>query len=84
MERRVPPSERKIAGATLTVSTNGGFSVTHNRDYIGYLHASVGDQFRVYRRMINEMDIFLGRFNLEDGVRAILHASGRPILEEAV
>ncbi len=45
MERRVPGGQREIAGAVLTLSTMGGFSVTHQSDYVGYLHASVGDQF---------------------------------------
>lgn len=79
MERRVPPSERKIAGATLAVSTMGGYSVTHKGVYIGYLHASVGDQFHAYRRMTNEMDSYLGKFGLEDGVRRIVQASGREL-----
>lgn len=79
MERRVPGERLEIAGAVLTVSTMGGYSVTHRGDYVGYLHASVGDQFNVYRRKVNEMDDWLGRYRLEDGVKAILRACGRRV-----
>jgi hypothetical protein len=63
----------------LTLSTMGGYSVTHPSDYVGYLHASVGDQFNVYRRKVNEMDDWLGKYRLEDGVKAILRACGRTV-----
>jgi hypothetical protein len=62
MERRVPGGQREIAGAVLTLSTMGGYSVTHRSDYLGYLHASVGDQFNVYRRKANAMDDWLGKY----------------------
>jgi hypothetical protein len=81
MERRVPGGQREIAGAVLTVSTRGGYSVTHRSDYVGYLHASVGDQFNVYRRKVNAMDDWLGKYRLEDGVKAILRACGRKVDE---
>lgn len=81
MERRVPGGQREIAGAVLTVSTMGGFSVTHRDAYVGYLHASVGDKFNVYRRKINATDDWLGKYRLEDGVKAILHACGRAVDE---
>lgn len=79
MERRAPEGQREIAGAILTVSTKGGYSVTHRSDYVGYLHASVGDQFNVYRRKINQLDDWLGKYRLEEGVKAILHACGRMV-----
>jgi hypothetical protein len=81
VERRVPGGRREIAGAVLTLSTMGGFSVTHRSDYLGYLHASVGDQFNVYRRKVNDMDDWLGKFRLEEGVKAILRACGRTVEE---
>jgi hypothetical protein len=80
-QRRVPGGQREIAGAVLTLSTMGGYSVTHRSDYVGYLHASVGDQFNVYRRKVNEMDDWLGKYRLEEGVKAILRACGQPVDE---
>ncbi len=79
MERRVPGGQREIAGAVLSLSTMGGFSVIHGSDYVGYLHASVGDQFNVYRRKVNATDDWLGKYRLEDGVKAILRACGRTV-----
>ncbi|MEV4708690.1 hypothetical protein [Actinoplanes sp. NPDC049316] len=55
----------------------GGYSVTHDNDYVGYLHATVGDQFNVYRRKVHDADDWLGKFRLEDGVKAILRACDR-------
>jgi hypothetical protein len=81
MERRVPGGQREIAGALLTVSTMGGYSVTHRSDYVGYLHASVGDKFNVYQRKANAQDDWLGKYRLEDGVKAILRACGRTVDE---
>ena len=81
MERRVPGGQREIAGAVLTLSTMGGFSVTHRSVYVGYLHASVGDRFNVYRRKADEMDDWLGKYRLEEGVKAILRACGRTVEE---
>jgi hypothetical protein len=77
VERRVPGGRREIAGAVLTRSTMGGYSVTHRGDYVGYLHASIGDQFNAYRRKVNETDDWLGKYRLEDGVKAIPRACGR-------
>ena len=79
MERRVPGGQREIAGAVLTLSTMGGYSVTHRNDYLGYLHASVGDQFNAYRRKANAMDDWLGKYRLEEGVKAILRACDRVV-----
>lgn len=75
--RRVPPGERHIAGARLVTSTSGGYSVCLGDDYLGYVHASMGDQWRAYRRRVNELDDYLGRMGIEDAVRAILRAAGR-------
>jgi hypothetical protein len=79
MERRVPGGQREIAGAVLNLSTVGGFSVTHRSVYVGYLHASVGDRFNVYRRKVNDVDDWLGKYPLEEGVKAILRACGRTV-----
>ena len=81
MERRIPGSQREIAGAVLTVSTMGGFSVTHQSNYVGYLHASVGDQFNVYRRKVNAVDDWLGKYRLEEGVKVILRSCGLAVEE---
>ena len=45
MCRRIQSSTCEIAGATLTVSTSGGYSVSFKGAYIGYIHASLGDQW---------------------------------------
>lgn len=63
------------------MSTMGGYSVTHEDDYLGYLHM-VEDQFNAYRRKTGEADDWLGLFGLEDGVKAILHACGRTVPEQ--
>jgi hypothetical protein len=46
-----------------------------------FQEASVGDQFNVYRRKVNEMDDWLGKYRLDEGVKAILHPCGRPVDE---
>lgn len=80
MARRVPPSEREVYGARLVRSTEGGYSVLIGRAYLGYIHASVGDQWNVYRRMINQLDDHLGRVSGQDeAVRRILIACGRVV-----
>jgi hypothetical protein len=83
MQRRVPPSEQRIAGALLVRSTSGGYSIMHAGDYIGYVHASVGNQWNAYRRMTNELDTHLGRLSIEEAVRAVLRSCGRVNREEA-
>jgi hypothetical protein len=75
VDRRVPPGSREIAGATLTVSTMGGYSVLCGGEYIGYIHATVGDQWNAYTRRVGEMDEHLGRFGQEDAVRRIVLAA---------
>ena len=81
MERRVPPGEREIAGATLTVSTMGGYSVVRDGDYIGWIHASVGDQWNAYVRRPGTSGDLLGRYGQEEAVRAIVEAwnAGAPL-----
>lgn len=74
MERRVPPSSRMIAGATLTVSTMGGYSVHLGGTYIGYIHASVGDQWNAYVRRLDNLDDHLGRFTQDRAVQQIVES----------
>jgi hypothetical protein len=76
VQRRVPASERAIHGATLVVSTMGGYSVIDHGAYLGYLHASLGDKFNVYRHRREQMDEHLGKATIEDGVLMILIAAG--------
>ena len=83
MERRVPFSTREIAGATLTTSTMGGYSVEVDGRYVGYMHASQGDQFNAYRRVPGADDCWLGTYVEEDAVRAIMGAVGLTAPDEA-
>ena len=83
MERRVPSSTREIAGATLTVSTMGGYSVLVDGDYIGFMHAAQGNLFNAYQRVPGETGNWLGKFAAEDAVRAIMGACGRAPMKAA-
>jgi hypothetical protein len=76
VERRIPPSEREVAGAKLVVSKMGGYTVAHDGDYIGWIHASVGDQWNAYVRRSGTTGDLLGRFRQEEAVRAIVGAWG--------
>ncbi|MEU8820750.1 hypothetical protein [Actinoplanes sp. NPDC048796] len=71
MERRVPLNSRRIAGATLTVSTMGGYSVTLDGTDIGYIHAGVSDDWHAYRRRPGQPDEYLGHFAMEEAVGRI-------------
>lgn len=81
MDLRVPSSRRTILGATLTVSTVNGWSVSIGNDYLGYLHASIGNRFNAYRRRRSQPDEWLCKADLVEGVRSILLASGKTIGE---
>lgn len=76
MERRVPSSTREIAGATLTISTRGGYSVLVGDRYVGYMHAAHGNRFNAYQRVPGGTDTWLGKYVEEDAVRAIVDACG--------
>jgi hypothetical protein len=76
-EHRFQPRSVKIAGATLVVSATNGYSVIHDGDYLGYIHASVGGQWNAYQRHEDRADDHLGRFTQEEAVRSIMRASGR-------
>jgi hypothetical protein len=77
VERRVPSRTREIAGATLTISTMGGYSVVVDGDYIGFMHAAQGNMFNAYQRVPGGTGNWLGKFVEEDAVDAILKACGR-------
>lgn len=75
MDRRVPRGHREIVpGVALTVSTMGGYSIDRDGDYIGWIHASVGDQWNAYVRRPGTSGDFVGRFGQQDAVKAIMTA----------
>lgn len=75
MERRIPPERREILpGVTLKVSVMGGYSVERASDYIGWIHASIGDRWNAYVRRPGTSGDFLGRYAQEEAVRAIVEA----------
>ncbi|GIF01115.1 hypothetical protein [Paractinoplanes rishiriensis] len=74
VEHRVQPHTCEIAGATLTVSTSNGYSVIYRGDYVGYIHASLGDRWNAYRRRLGTPDDHLGKFGQEEAVRRIVRA----------
>ena len=76
MERRIPSSTQKISGATLTISTMGGFSVEIDGRYIGFMHATHGALFNAYERVPGERGNWLGQYPKEGAVHAIMRASG--------
>jgi hypothetical protein len=78
LEHRVAPSSREILpGIRLEVSTVGGYSVTHDGAYIGWIHASVGDRWNAYQHIPGDpLGEHLGRFNQTEAVRRIA-AAGR-------
>lgn len=75
MERRVPPAEREfLPGVVLKVSVMGGYSVERESDYIGWIHASIGDRWSAYVRRPGTSGDHLGRFTQEEAVKAIVTA----------
>lgn len=75
MERRVPPVKREILpGITLSVSVLGGYSVEREGDYIGWIHASIGDRWNAYVRRPGATGDLLGRYAQDEAVRAIVTA----------
>ena len=67
-------------GVTLTHSPLGGYEVEWNGNFIGWIHASVGDRWNAYVRSATEGDpgTPLGRFTQNEAVRQIATASGWP------
>ncbi|MEU4244250.1 hypothetical protein [Actinoplanes sp. NPDC026619] len=83
-DRQVLPRTREIAGATLTVSTSGGYSVLYEGVYIGYIHASFGDRWNAYVRRVRALDDYLGKLGQEEAVRRIIGAYRGNAGEKAV
>jgi hypothetical protein len=83
LERRVPSSTRTVHGATLTMSTMGGYSVTHEGDYLGFIHAAQGSLWNTYLRVPDDSADWLGKLRQDDAVLAILRAAGRATEEAA-
>ncbi|GAA2886919.1 hypothetical protein Acy02nite_24330 [Actinoplanes cyaneus] len=82
MERRVPPTKREfMPGVVLKVSVMGGYSVERENDYIGWIHASIGDRWSAYVRRPGTSGDLLGRFTQEEAVKAIVVAwdEGAPL-----
>jgi hypothetical protein len=78
MESRVPTSERVSDGVTLERTASGGYAVKWSGQFIGWIHATVGDRWNAYLRPIKdcEPEITLGRFRRDDAVRRIAVAAG--------
>jgi len=75
VDRRVLAAEREIEpGLTLAVSTTSGYSVHRGADYIGWIHASVGDRWQAYVRVPGGLGRHLGKLRQDDAVRAIARA----------
>lgn len=75
MERRVLPAKREfLPGVVLKVSVMGGYSVEREGEYIGWIHASIGDQWTAYVRRPGTSGDLLGRFKQEVAVKAIAAA----------
>lgn len=47
----VSPRTREVGGAILAVRTSNGYVVLRGNDYLGFLHASLGDQWNAYLRV---------------------------------
>jgi hypothetical protein len=73
MERRIPPAKREVLpGVILKVSVMGGYSVEREGDYIGWIHASIGDRWSAYVRRPGTSGELLGRYTQEEAVKAIV------------
>jgi hypothetical protein len=78
MDRRLPLAEREVLpGVTLVRSTDGGLSVHQDGQYIGFIHASFGDQWNAYLRVPGNGGQYLGRFRQDEAVRRIVVAQDR-------
>ncbi|GIE88663.1 hypothetical protein [Actinoplanes regularis] len=75
MDRRVPPAKREVLpGVTLTVSVMGGYSIERDGEYIGWIHASVGDHWNAYVRRLGSSGDPLGRYPQDEAVRVVVVA----------
>lgn len=81
MERRVPPAKHEVLPrVTLTMSVIGGYSIERDGDYIGWIHASLGDRWNAYVRRPGTGGDLVGRFVREEAVSAIMAAWDRATL----
>jgi hypothetical protein len=75
VKHRVASAEREVLpGIVLKVSVMGGYSVEREGDYIGWIHAGVGDQWNAYVRRPGSAGDCVGRFSQEEAVKAIAAA----------
>jgi hypothetical protein len=75
VERRVPAAMREISpGVVLKASVMGGYSIERDGDYIGWIHASIGDRWSAYVRRPGTSGDLLGRYTQDDAVKAIVTA----------
>ncbi|GGN75446.1 hypothetical protein GCM10010112_46670 [Actinoplanes lobatus] len=75
MERSVLPAKREILpGVILKVSVMGGYSVEREDDYIGWIHAGIGDRWSAYVRRPGTSGELLGRYTQDEAVKAIVSA----------
>ncbi|WIM97582.1 hypothetical protein ACTOB_001115 [Actinoplanes oblitus] len=63
-----------LPGVTLTVSVMGGYSIERDGEYIGWIHASLGDRWNAYVRRPGSSGDLVGRYAQDDAVRAIVAA----------
>ncbi|WP_221326906.1 hypothetical protein [Actinoplanes sp. L3-i22] len=63
-----------MSSVILKVSVMGGYSVEPEGDYIGWIHASVGDRWSPYVRRPGTSGDLLGRFTQEEAVKVIVTA----------
>jgi hypothetical protein len=75
MDRGVPPAKREVSpGVILKVSVMGGYSVEREGDYIGWIHASIGDRWSAYVRRPGTSGGLLGAYTRDEAVKAIVSA----------
>lgn len=75
MERCVPSAKCEVPPrVTLTVSVIGGYSIARGGDYIGWIHAGLGDRWNAYVRRPGTGGDLVGRFVQEEAVTAIVAA----------
>ena len=83
MQQQATSAEREIHGAMLEASTMNGYSVHHNGDYLGFIHAAGNGRWHTYLRVHSAPDESLGTMlGQDDAVCAILVAAGRESSEE--
>ncbi|GIF08606.1 hypothetical protein [Actinoplanes siamensis] len=75
MDHRVQSTKHEVSpGVVLKVSVMGGYSVEREGDYIGWIHAGVGDRWSAYVRRPGTSGDLLGRYAQDEAVKAIVTA----------